>query len=330
MSQRSKRILKLVPHEVVQATPITNTKAGSQIKSPDKKETPHIHVTAESCITENEQGTIEQNTNTKLEASNELAFKVAHVNDYLESNKENILPFSVTETHVIKETYSGDLNCSQQEDFPNDFQTIKLHNKCSIQLKESYRVTLQNDILLDDVSSEEAYNPEDESFNSEDTSSTDGPLYSSRKRKRLSHKDYIISNDGYRENVQAVSHDASNSFNAEEVAFEPDLVPKLQNKSADAEDGVHVKCGRGSADFFSSDPCLWDVSDELRDICTQSSVKQNSDSDFNESKRPYPDKIRFLSKCLFTKKLQNGEKKQNVDGLFTIKRFRFLRSVYDI
>ncbi|CAH1104866.1 unnamed protein product [Psylliodes chrysocephalus] len=28
--------------------------------------------------------------------------------------------------------------------------------------------------------------------------------------------------------------------NAEELAFEPDLVPELQNKSADAEDGVHV------------------------------------------------------------------------------------------
>ncbi|CAH1111754.1 unnamed protein product [Psylliodes chrysocephalus] len=119
-----------------------------------------------------------------------------------------------------------------------------------------------------------------------------------------------VSNDGYRENVQAVSHAASNSSNAEEVAFEPDLVPELQNKSADAEDGVHVKRGRGSADFFSSNPSLWDVSDELRNyICTQSSVKQNSDSDFNESKRPYLDKIRILFKNLFTKKLQNGEKK---------------------
>ncbi|CAH1113884.1 unnamed protein product [Psylliodes chrysocephalus] len=121
--------------------------------------------------------------------------------------------------------------------------------------------------------------------------------------------------------AMAVSHDASNSFNAEEVASEPDLVPELQNKSADAEDVVYVKHGRGSADFFTSDPCLWDVSDEIKDfICTQSSVKQNSDSDFNESKRPYPDKIRFLSKSLFTKKLQNGENKQSVDGLFTIKR----------
>ncbi|CAH1111750.1 unnamed protein product [Psylliodes chrysocephalus] len=94
-------------------------------------------------------------------------------------------------------------------------------------------------------------------------------------RKRREEKD---------EENEKVIKKVSNSSNAEELAFEPDLVPELQNKSADAEDGVHVERGRGSADFFSSDPALWDISDELRVyICAQSSVEQNCDSDFNES-----------------------------------------------
>ncbi|CAH1112374.1 unnamed protein product [Psylliodes chrysocephalus] len=91
--------------------------------------------------------------------------------------------------------------------------------------------------------------------------------------------------------MKAVSHDASNSFNAEEIAFEPDLVPELQNKSADAEDGVHVERGRGSAAFFSSDPCLWD---KARAIPQLNKLKQplaiEGETNFEVSLGARPDK----------------------------------------
>ncbi|CAH1115413.1 unnamed protein product [Psylliodes chrysocephalus] len=90
----------------------------------------------------------------------------------------------------------------------------------------------------------------------------------------------------------------------EEHAF----VPEIQNRSADAEDGVHVERGRGSADFCSSDPALWDVSDELREyICAQSSVEQNyCDSDFNESKRLNQIKFAFCLKSDNKDAFSNG------------------------
>ncbi|CAG9772078.1 unnamed protein product [Ceutorhynchus assimilis] len=204
----------------------------NQLKSANnEKENPYTHISAESSLTENQLEMMQHNRNTKLNASNELTFTLASANNNLESCQENILPCSVTksatvsktveetnsneftftltsvndylepcEEHILpcsvtksaEETNSTDSDFPQQEEFPDDFQRLELHEDTSVQFQEPCQANLPNETLSDDVSSEEAYNPDDESSSSsEDSSSTDGPTTSSRKRKSLSGNDYI-------------------------------------------------------------------------------------------------------------------------------------------
>lgn len=63
-----------------------------------------------------------------------------------------------------------------------------------------------------------------------------------------------------------------------------------------------------ATDFtFSQDPALWKINEQLRDHVALNGVSQNSEADFSTSQRRYPDKVRFISKNLFSRKLLNGE-----------------------
>src|SRR5678816_775015 len=53
----------------------------------------------------------------------------------------------------------------------------------------------------------------------------------------------------------------------------------------------------------SDDPFYWKVSEATRDYFAKNGINQNSDIDFFNSKRIYPDKSRFLTKSLFEQKL---------------------------
>lgn len=53
----------------------------------------------------------------------------------------------------------------------------------------------------------------------------------------------------------------------------------------------------------SNDPVLWKINDTTRDYFVKNGFNQNKDGDFEQSKRVYPDKNRFLNKALFDRKL---------------------------
>lgn len=70
---------------------------------------------------------------------------------------------------------------------------------------------------------------------------------------------------------------------------------------------IHVESGAPAPFVFNSDPAFWVINEELRDYVCTNDVIQNVDSDLNQSKRQYADKVRCLSKSLFFKNHQNGE-----------------------
>src|SRR5678816_1301933 len=57
----------------------------------------------------------------------------------------------------------------------------------------------------------------------------------------------------------------------------------------------------------SDDPFYWKVSEATRDYFAKNGINQNSDIDFFNSNRIYPDKSRFLTTSLFERKHLNGD-----------------------